>query len=58
MGFQRIDLNLIVALEALMAQQSVSAAASRLRVSQPATSHAADRAVGHTDRMTNPKVGT
>jgi DNA-binding transcriptional LysR family regulator len=38
MNLQRIDLNLMVAFEALMAERSVSAAASRLGVSQPAMS--------------------
>jgi hypothetical protein len=35
---QRVDLNLMVAFEALMAERSVSAAAARLGVSQPAMS--------------------
>nr|WP_294554346.1 LysR family transcriptional regulator [uncultured Rhodopila sp.] len=38
MNLQRIDLNLMVAFEALMAERSVSAAATRLGVSQPAMS--------------------
>ena len=38
MDLQRIDLNLMVAFEALMAERSVSAAATRLGVSQPAMS--------------------
>jgi DNA-binding transcriptional LysR family regulator len=38
MDLQRIDLNLMVAFEALMADRSVSAAARRLGVSQPAMS--------------------
>jgi DNA-binding transcriptional LysR family regulator len=38
MDLQRIDLNLMVAFETLMAERSVSAAASRLGVSQPAMS--------------------
>jgi DNA-binding transcriptional LysR family regulator len=38
MDLQRIDLNLMVAFEALMAERSVSAAAARLGVSQPAMS--------------------
>jgi DNA-binding transcriptional LysR family regulator len=38
MDLQRIDLNLMVAFEALMAGRSVSAAATRLGVSQPAMS--------------------
>ncbi len=40
MDLQRIDLNLMVAFEALMAERSVSAAAARLGVSQPAMSRA------------------
>ena len=43
MDLQRIDLNLMVAFEALMAERSVSAAATRLRVSQPAMSSALAR---------------
>jgi DNA-binding transcriptional LysR family regulator len=38
MDLQRIDLNLMVAFEALMAERSVSGAAQRLGVSQPAMS--------------------
>jgi DNA-binding transcriptional LysR family regulator len=38
MDLQRIDLNLMVAFEALMAERSVSVAATRLGVSQPAMS--------------------
>ena len=38
MDLQRIDLNLMVAFEALMAERSVSAAATRMGVSQPAMS--------------------
>ncbi|MGD0103992.1 MAG: LysR family transcriptional regulator [Rhodopila sp.] len=38
MDLQRIDLNLMVAFEALMAARSVSAAATRMGVSQPAMS--------------------
>jgi DNA-binding transcriptional LysR family regulator len=38
MDLQRVDLNLMVAFEALMAERSVSAAALRLGISQPAMS--------------------
>jgi DNA-binding transcriptional LysR family regulator len=43
MDLQRTDLNLMVAFEALMAERSVSAAASRLGLSQPAMSGALSR---------------
>ena len=43
MDLQRIDLNLMVAFEALVAERSVSAAATRLGVSQPAMSNALAR---------------
>ena len=43
MDLQRIDLNLMVAFEALMAERSVSAAATRLGVSQPAMSNSLAR---------------
>jgi DNA-binding transcriptional LysR family regulator len=43
MDLQRIDLNLMVAFEALMAERSVSAAAARLGVSQPAMSNTLSR---------------
>jgi DNA-binding transcriptional LysR family regulator len=43
MDLQRIDLNLMVAFEALMAERSVSAAATRLGISQPAMSGALGR---------------
>ena len=38
MDFRRVDLNLLVALDALLAERSVSRAAARLHLSQPATS--------------------
>jgi DNA-binding transcriptional LysR family regulator len=43
MDFRRIDLNLMVAFQALMADRSVSAAALRLGISQPAMSNALAR---------------
>jgi LysR family transcriptional activator of mexEF-oprN operon len=43
MDLQRIDLNLLVAFEALMAERSVSAAALRIGLSQPAMSGALAR---------------
>jgi DNA-binding transcriptional LysR family regulator len=43
MDLQRIDLNLLVAFEALMAERSVSAAAARIGISQPAMSGALAR---------------
>ena len=43
MDLQRIDLNLLVAFEALLAERSVSAAAQRLGVSQPAMSSSLSR---------------
>lgn len=43
MRFQRLDLNLLVALDALLAEQSVSLAADRLCLSQSATSSALGR---------------
>jgi DNA-binding transcriptional LysR family regulator len=43
MDLQRIDLNLLVAFEALMADRSVSAAAARIGISQPAMSGALAR---------------
>ncbi|RYE90606.1 MAG: LysR family transcriptional regulator [Myxococcales bacterium] len=43
MNLASIDLNLLVALEALLAERSVSRAARRLGLSQPATSHALGR---------------
>lgn len=43
MDLQRIDLNLMVAFEALLAERSVSAAAQRLGVSQPAMSSSLGR---------------
>ena len=41
--FEGLDLNLLVALDALLSECSVSAAAERLRLSQPATSGALSR---------------
>jgi len=41
--FQRLDLNLLVALDVLLAEKSVSLAADRLRLSQSATSSALGR---------------
>ena len=43
MDLQRIDLNLLVAFEALMAERSVSVAAARIGISQPAMSGALAR---------------
>lgn len=43
MRFKRLDLNLLVALDALLAEQSVSAAAERMFLSQPAMSGALSR---------------
>lgn len=43
MRFQRLDLNLLVALEALLAERSVSLAAERICLSQSATSSALGR---------------
>ena len=43
MRFERLDLNLLVALDALLAEKSVSAAAERLCLSQSATSSALGR---------------
>ena len=43
MRFERLDLNLLVALDALLEEQSVSAAAERLCLSQSATSSALGR---------------
>ena len=43
MRFKRLDLNLLVALDALLAEQSVSAAAERMLLSQPAMSGALSR---------------
>lgn len=43
MRFKGLDLNLLVALDALLAEQSVSRAADRLRLSQPAVSAALGR---------------
>lgn len=43
MDLQRIDLNLMVAFDAIMTERSVSAAATRLGVSQPAMSSALGR---------------
>lgn len=43
MRFKRLDLNLLVALDALLAEQSVSAAAERMCLSQPAMSGALSR---------------
>lgn len=43
MRFQRLDLNLLVALDALLTEQSVSLAADRLCLSQSATSSALSR---------------
>lgn len=43
MRFQRLDLNLLVALDALLSEQSVSLAADRLCLSQSATSSALGR---------------
>ena len=38
MNLRRIDLNLLVALDVLVAERSVTKAAARLNLSQPATS--------------------
>ena len=43
MRFERLDLNLLVALDALLTEKSVSAAAERLHLSQSATSSALGR---------------
>ncbi|WP_114394732.1 LysR family transcriptional regulator [Oleisolibacter albus] len=43
MRFKKLDLNLLVALDALLTTQSVTAAAERLHLSQPATSYALTR---------------
>ena len=43
MRFKRLDLNLLVALDMLLAEQSVSAAAQRMCLSQPAMSGALNR---------------
>ncbi|QPF86356.1 LysR family transcriptional regulator [Bradyrhizobium genosp. L] len=43
MNFSSLDLNLLVALDALLKEANVSRAALRLRLSQPATSHALQR---------------
>ena len=43
MRFQRLDLNLLVALDALLAERSVSLAAERIFLSQSATSSALGR---------------
>jgi LysR family nod box-dependent transcriptional activator len=47
MNLHRLDLNLLVALDALLAEQSVTRAASRLFVSQPAMSGALTRLREH-----------
>ncbi len=43
MHFNRLDLNLLVALDALLSEQNVTRAAERLHVSQPAMSVALQR---------------
>lgn len=43
MRFERLDLNLLVALDVLIAERSVSAAAKKLHLSQPAVSGALNR---------------
>src|SRR6201988_2792571 len=43
MNLNSLDLNLLVALDALLRDASVSRAAMRLHLSQPATSHALQR---------------
>jgi LysR family nod box-dependent transcriptional activator len=43
MRFNKLDLNLLVALDALLAEQNISRAAERLHLSQPATSNALGR---------------
>src|SRR5882672_8389748 len=43
MNLASLDLNLLVALDALLAEASVGRAASRIGLSQPATSHALRR---------------
>src|ERR671934_2465889 len=43
MNLNSLDLNLLVALDALLREANVSRAAMRLRLSQPATSHALQR---------------
>ena len=43
MNLNSLDLNLLVALEALLREASVSRAAMRIGLSQPATSHALQR---------------
>src|SRR5262245_44173228 len=43
MNLSALDLNLLVALEALLEEQSVSRAAHRVNLSQPAMSHALNR---------------
>lgn len=47
MNLSSVDLNLLVALDALLAERSVSRAALRLGLSQPATSHALARLRAH-----------
>src|SRR5439155_9131143 len=43
MNFNSLDLNLLVALDALLKEANVSRAAMRIGLSQPATSHALQR---------------
>ncbi|MBB5684822.1 LysR family transcriptional regulator [Sphingobium boeckii] len=47
MRFERLDLNLLVALDALLDEQSVTKAARRLNLSQPATSNALAKLRNH-----------
>lgn len=43
MRFNKLDLNLLVALDALLTERSISRAGERLHLSQPATSNALAR---------------
>lgn len=49
MHFKGLDLNLLVALDALLSEQSVTRAADRLCVTQPAMSMALRKLRDHTD---------
>lgn len=57
MRFNKLDLNLLVALDALLTERSITRAAERLHLSQPAMSNAVARLRSHMDDALVVRVG-